>query len=116
MSNLMGFIVEIRTKYDNPVVYKYGKDYTTLKADESFIGYFGQANRLRPDGPYNMAIIDKIKIIDKEKKLFEYEKCAVFDLDEVKIELWALRGPESNNTCLPEKYKKYETWNAVNSR
>lgn len=98
------------------MVYKYGEECATLKTDESFIGYLGQANRLRPDGPYNMAIIDKIKIIDKEKKLFEYEKCAVFNLDEVKIELCGLRGPESNNTCLPEKYKKYETWNAVNSR
>ena len=116
MENITGFIVEVRTRGERPVAYDYGGDLATLNAGEPFIGYvymMTQKGEFHENKPFIMAHIDKIEIVDREKRTFKYNQKAVFNLNEVTVKIWGLRGPESNNTCLPEKFKRYDTWNAI---
>lgn len=116
MADPMGFIVEVRTKSQKSLSYKYGDQSRVLEPNETFIGYFRQTTEAGFNGTFKKAYIQEIQIVDHDKKLFEYGEEAVFPLEDISINIWALRGPESNNTCLPPEYQQYETWNNIYQR
>ena len=116
MIDPMGCIVEVRTKFQKPVSYIYGNQSRILEPNETFIGYFRQTTKAGFNGTFEKAYIQEIQIVDREEKSFEYGEDAIFPHENISMSIWALRGPESNNTCIPLEYRKYETWNDANQR
>ena len=110
LDNLTGFIVKVKAKCGVGASFKYNNDLRLLAVDEVFIGYFWQATRSENGGPFNEAHIKEVHIRDEKRKTFSYGGQAVFSTDDVLIEIFALRGPDSNNRGLPEKFQNYETW------
>lgn len=113
MENITGFIVDVKPINGEIAEYNYdGKKIFLLETD-IFIGYFYQMTDCRENEICKNAHIIKIKLIDKQKLLFQYEREAIFDISKVIIKIRAKRGPESNNKYLPKEYDKYETWNSI---
>ena len=112
MENLTGFIVGVRAKGDCPVYYSCDNEMKLLAPDEVFIGYFRQSVGSKTGS--TKAYIHETRLVDAQEKRFVYGKEAVFDSNEVTMEIIALRGPEGNNRFLPPDYdQKYDTWNLV---
>ena len=110
-SNITGFIVEVRPAIDKTVSYSYDGKKSELKADETFIGYFGSMSGKRGDNSWQSANITRITKTDVNK--FKYQAEAIFPMDEIKIKIIAKRGPDSNNIGLSAEFAKFDTWHAA---
>jgi len=113
MKNLTGFIVEVRTKNQSPISYRYDGESKKLRPNETFVGYFWQMTDRQDDASFKKAHIRETVLHDTDKKLYSDGGEAVFFIDDVAITVRALRGPASNNRFVSEEFKKYETWNSV---
>lgn len=111
MEKISGFIVRVKPLKNCPVFYMYNGVKATLNVDEEFIGYFWQATNNDVSGNFMKAHIQKTVLVDPVRLVFQYEGEAVFDTDNVIIEIIAKRGPDLNNKYLSNKFDKYDTWN-----
>jgi len=110
MENITGFIVKVTPKGSEPVKYQYDGKTSMLDFNEDFIGYFWQMTGRNDDNSWQFAHINKLSLIDPDRKQFRYEKEAIFDIPTVNIAIKAKRGPDSNNRFLPDKFDHLETW------
>lgn len=111
--NFTGFIVEVSPGNQTFITYVYDGQSKILQPNETFVGYFWQMTDRQGDGTFGKYHMSEIRFVDADKKLFSYGGEAVFLSEDVVVSIRALRGPDSNNRYLLNKFKKFETWNAV---
>jgi hypothetical protein len=112
MQNLTGFIVEVRTIGESPINYISDGQRCELSPDEVFVGYCWSEMEPLPDGSFAKVQVIETRLVDNVKRLFEYERKAVFKARDIVMTIRALRGPEQNLRLVPKAItKKYEVWN-----
>lgn len=111
MKNITGFIVEVRTREQVAITYSYNGLDKTLLPNESFVGYFRMINCSTEN---EQAYVEEVIFINEEERTFKNGGEAIFNDQDVSIEIRALCGPFPQDSDFPKRYPKYEIWNREN--